>query len=303
MTQSQDSNRLTLCISTFTVACVTIMVLGKLGAYLLSGSTTVLSSLLDSITDLGLSVMTLLAVKFAQKPPDSEHREGHGKIEGVAALLQAAFIAGAGALLILESVNRLLEPEPLQNQGIALYMQLGATVLSAILVAVQRWGMRHHNSLALEADHRHYSTDIFINLAGAGVLFFDRVGEAPFWLDPVCAMLIAGLMGVIAFRIAHRSLDMLLDRELPQDMRDAIDAVIKAQADVHGYHDLRTRMAGQRPAISFDLSVNADLSLRDAHAIARRVELALLDRFPTASILIHVDPDDDPHDTRHSEQA
>lgn len=287
-------------ISVLTVACVLMLCVAKLTAYLISGSATVLSSFLDSLTDIGLSIMTLLSLRFAAKPPDEEHREGHGKIEGVAALLQAAFIAGAGALLVLESVSRLFEPRTLDNQDIAFWVLLGSTILSFVMAAAQRWAMKFHDSMALEADHAHYATDVYINLAATAVLFLDAQGIAPIWLDPLAALMIAGLMARTSLKIAFRSLDMLLDREVPAETRAAISFIIMQQPDVKDYHDLRTRMIGQRMAISFDLAVDAELSLREAHNIARRVELALLDAYPLASILIHVDPDDDTHDTRHA---
>ena len=292
--------RITQLISAATVLTVLGLCIAKLVAYLFSGSATVLSSFLDSLTDIGLSIMTFMSLRFAQKPPDDEHRDGHGKIEGVAALLQAAFIAGAGALLVLEGVNRLFEPVALENQSLAFWVLAGSTVVSLFLNLGQRWAMRFHNSLALEADNAHYANDVYLNLAATIVLLLYGQAWAPLWLDPVCALFIAGLMARTALQITHSALDMLLDREVPPETRLDIQGIITTQPDVSGYHDLRTRMIGQRMAISFDLAVDADLSLRAAHEIARKVELALLDKYPLASILIHVDPDDDTHDTRHA---
>ena len=81
------------------VAVATLLIGAKLVAWLMTGSVSVLSSLLDSLLDIAASIVNLIAVRHAVTPADREHRFGHGKAEPLAGLVQSAFIAGSAAFL------------------------------------------------------------------------------------------------------------------------------------------------------------------------------------------------------------
>jgi ferrous-iron efflux pump FieF len=140
--------------------------------------------------------------------------------------------------------------------------------------------------------------DIVVN-AGVIVVLMAMKAGAPGWADPAFAFLIAVYLGVTAKDIAKSGLDMLLDRELPGETRAQIIDIITAQPGVLGVHDLRTGQSGMRVVMSFDIEADPDLTLLAAHEIARGVEGALLERFPHADIMIHVDPHGDTDDSRH----
>ena len=90
-----------------------------------------------------------------------------------------------------------------------------------------------------------------------------------------------------------------MDRELPEDERAEIEEIIRSHKDVMDIHDLRTNKSGMDVFISFDIDLDPDLSLKQAHDIARAVELSLLARFINAEIMIHMDPHGSEMDTRH----
>lgn len=94
------------------VTTATVLIAGKLAAALMTGSVSVLASLVDSMMDVAASLINLLAVHYSLQPPDREHRFGHGKAEPLAGLAQAAFIAGSAVFLVLHAVDRLLHPQP-----------------------------------------------------------------------------------------------------------------------------------------------------------------------------------------------
>lgn len=283
------------------VATVALLIALKLFAYIDSGSASVLASLIDSIVDAKVSVVMFLAIRFSLEPADEDHRFGHGKIEGVAAILQAAFIAGAGFFLALEAINRFHmghSPHLHEQSTATIAIMIVSVVLSAGLVLVQRQSLRYAPSLALEADQAHYSTDIIINLGVIGVLLGLNAG-APAWIDPVFAILVVFYLAYTVKSIAGKGLDMLLDRELPEAVREKIKGLVQAHPDVMGMHDLRTRLSGMHVFISFDMEIAPELTLREAHDIARAVEHRLLAAFPNADILIHIDPCGDTDDSRH----
>src|SRR5262245_44652758 len=97
------------------VAVAALLIVVKSVAWMITGSVSMLSALLDSLLDSAASVVNLLAVRHALTPPDPEHRFGHGKAEPLAGLAQAAFVTGSSLLLALEAINRLASPRPITN--------------------------------------------------------------------------------------------------------------------------------------------------------------------------------------------
>lgn len=282
------------------IVIVTILIVAKSIIYWHGGSVAVLASLTDSIIDSAMSVMNFMAIRYSMKPADEEHRHGHGKAEGLAAMFQGAFIFGTGVFLVLESLARFAGHTPVNDYWGGISVMLLAIVLSLALVAIQNYSLRHAPSLAVEADKAHYSGDIVINGGVIAVLLALYFG-APDWIDPAFALGVAGWLAHTAWGIVKQGIDMLLDRELPDEQRNKILEIARANKDVRAVHDLRTRKSGMQLYITFDIEVDPDLALRKAHAISLQVERAVYREFPNAEIMIHVDPHGIPHEeTRHN---
>lgn len=277
---------------------VVVLIVIKLYAYIDNGSISVLASLIDSLVDSGVSLIMFMAIRLSLKPADSEHRHGHGKIEGLAALFQSAFIAGAGFFLFLESINRFTAYAPSEKFGPAIIIMAVSAALSLGLTMVQTRSLKRAPSLALESDRAHYSMDVIINLGVIAVLLALNAG-APAWIDPAFGMAVVIYLAFTVKTIAGQGFDMLLDRELPGETREQITKKVLSHRHVLGMHDLRTYKSGMRVFMSFDMELDPSLLLYNAHEIVREVEHELLMEFPNAEILIHVDPHGDTYDTRH----
>lgn len=283
-----EQARLLKLATTASVATALILIGGKLVAWLLTGSVSVLASLVDSLLDAAASVLNLLAVRYSLTPPDREHRFGHGKAEALAGLGQAAFIAGSAVFLLLYAIDRLRQPQPLTDIGIGIGVMVFAIIATLLLLALQRHVIRRTGSTAIRADALHYATDVLTNLGIIAALVLAAFG----WpgLDPVFALGIAAYVLYSAGRIGFEAVQLLLDRELPVELQVQIRGIVQTQARVRGLHDLRTRRSGQTCFIQLHLELDADLTLAEAHAVADTVEAALQEAFPGADILIHEDP-------------
>ena len=281
------------------IVTVAILIVIKTVAYVAGGSTGILAALIDSGADAAGSLMNLLAIHISMKPADSHHRHGHGKVEGLAALFQAALIGGSAVYLLYEAGNKVFNPVEIESYGFGMIAMVLSVVLSGILVIIQHSALKHAPSLAVEADQAHYGADIAVNIAVLGALVLQAAG-APTWIDPAVAFLVGLWLCRTAWIVLGGGIDMLLDREVSDEVREQILHCVRKNSDVHGVHDLRTRMVGMSLNISFDIEVDADLTLRDAHAIAHKVEGCLLRDFPNAEIMIHVDPEGEIEDARHS---
>ena len=271
------------------VATATTLIVVKLGAWLMTDSVSLLSTLIDSILDAVASLVSLFAVRQALTPADREHRFGHGKAEPLAALGQAAFITGSAVFLVFEALNLLLNPRPIMNAPIGIGVMVFSILATGLLVLFQRYVIRRSQSVVIRADSLHYLGDLLINAAVIVAL----LGVSQFgWtlLDPLFAIAIAAYILKTAWTIAGDSLHMLMDRELPDEERARIARIVRAHPEVLDLHDLRTRMAGPQTFIQLHLELNGDLTLWDAHAISDQVEAELKAAFPQAEVLIHEDP-------------
>src|SRR5690606_2326917 len=84
-------------------------------AYIFTGSVALLTSLIDSFIDVATSILDLLAVRQSLIPADEEHRFGHGKVESLAGLVQAAFICGSVLFILHEAINKLINPVKVEH--------------------------------------------------------------------------------------------------------------------------------------------------------------------------------------------
>lgn len=277
---------------------VAVILVFKIYAYAASGSAALLASLIDSAGDGVISLFGYLSVRLSLKPADEEHRFGHGKAEGFSALVQSSFLMGGAIFLVFETVHRFFAPVPVSNHFIAISVSGGTILLSLLVVYVQRYAYKYAPSLALKADQSHYLSDVLVNSAVILALLTDLAGGLV-WADMATGLGIGLFIAWTGWQIGRKAIDMLMDREIEEENRQKISEIIMAHPDVKGLHDLRTRRAGMQIYISFDVELAPSLTLEAAHDITRDIDMALLEEFPNAEIIIHKDPAGDTYDPRH----
>ena len=286
------ANRLLRLATYASVTTATVLIAAKLAAALMTGSVSVLASLVDSMMDVAALIINLLAVHYSLQPPDREHRFGHGKAEPLAGLAQAAFIAGSAVFLILHAVDRLLHPQPINEALIGVGVLLFAIVATMLLLAFQHSVIRRTQSTAIRADALHYATDLLTNTATLLALGLAMLGW-PF-ADPVFAIGIALYILYSAGQIGHEAVQLLMDHELPPEVHERIKEIAGGHAQVRGIHDVRTRRSGQTYFIQLHVMLDDRMPLVEAHQIADEVEAAIVTAFPNADVLIHEDPTSEP---------
>lgn len=274
--------------TTASVATASLLLAVKIGAWLLTGSVSLLASLVDSMMDVLASALNLVAVRWSLAPPDEEHRFGHGKAESLAGLGQAAFIAGSALFLVFQAADRFFSPRSLQHLEVGLGVMAFSMLATTLLIALQRFVISRTGSVAIRADSLHYVSDLLTN-AGVLVALVLAMGGW-LWADPLIGLVVAGYIFWSALQIGHGAVHMLMDRELPAEEQERILAAATAHPEVAGVHDLRTRQAGPVRFIQLHLELPADMSLSRAHVISERVTAELRATFPGADIIIHQDP-------------
>lgn len=280
-------------IASMTVASV--LIAAKTAAWLITDSVSMLSSLIDSALDLVSSLITFVAIRQALVPADEDHRFGHGKAEALAGVAQAGFIAASSGGLVLTVIDRFLHPRPVQEELVGALVSALAVVLTFALMLFQNHVVRQTGSLAISADRAHYTTDFVNNIAvGIGIFLASRLAEPT--IDLAVALGVAGYLATGAWSIGRVSIDVLMDRELPVEDRKKIIDIVSRHPGVRNVHDLRTRSAGLTQFIQLHVVLHPTMSLGRAHVMGDSVEAAILEAFPRAEVILHVDPyvDDKP---------
>lgn len=262
----------------------------KTFAYFASHSVAMLASLADSALDLFTSSLNLIAIRSALTPADAEHRFGHGKAEPLAGLAQGAFISASALFLVIQGINRIIAPEPIDNSIQALLVMCVAIACAIALILYQRKVVARTGSVAVEADQAHYFGDLVTNI---GVVLALLLSSLLGWTlaDPLIAIAVAGIMAFTAFGVGRTAFNQLMDRELPQEERMRISRIARMHQAVKNVHDLKTRSAGRATFIQLHLSLDPNMKLAEAHAISDAVERAILQAYPGADVIIHQDPD------------
>jgi ferrous-iron efflux pump FieF len=284
-----SDERLNRLATVASVAVAALLVGGKGLAWLFSGSVAVLSSLADSGMDLIASAVTFYTIRFAYRPADRSHRYGHGKAEALGALGLAGFVGATAVLVSVAAVDRLIDPVVIRAPEFGAITMGLSVALTFGLVMFQTRVAERTGSLAIRADRLHYAGDLLTNVAALlALVVVEATGRL--WVDPVAGIAIAVYLVWSAVNIARTSLHELLDREVPGADRTSIEAIVLADPDSVGMHDLRTRKTGHTQFIELHLELDESMPIGQAHEVADRIEGALKELYPAAQIIIHQEP-------------
>jgi ferrous-iron efflux pump FieF len=270
------------------IIAASLLIIVKLIAWFMTGSSSILAALTDSLMDVTTSVINLFAIKIALQPADKEHRFGHGKAESLAGLAQAAFISGSSIFLMINGVSALVNNQPIHASNVGISVMVFSLLVTLALVLFQSYVVRKTNSMAIKADALHYRTDIMLN--GSVLLAIILASYGWHWADGVFAIGVSLFILYGAWEIGIQSIDALMDKQLPQEDQELIIKRAYSVKGVRGVHDLRTRYSGYIKFIQLHLELDDEQTLFDAHQKADDLELILETDFPGADILIHLDP-------------
>lgn len=279
------TRRITLASTGVALLLVTI----KAAVWAMSGSVALLASAADSALDLLASLITFFAVRYAASPPDAEHRFGHGKAEAFASLMQGGLVFASAALIGREAIMGLIEPQPVRQEGLAVLVMVISTLMTFALISAQGYVLRRTASVAVAGDRAHYATDLASNIAAlVGIAAAAVLG----WngMDAIAALVVTALLLWGAISVFRQAANQLMDRELPQEDRSRIIALVTQDPSLTDVHQLRTRASGPYVHMQMHVDLDPALTLEQAHAAVVAAEKRILAEFPSADIIIHPDP-------------
>lgn len=267
-----------------------LLVVIKTVAGIITGSISILAEAIHSLLDLVAAVIAFLGVRVSDKPADEQHPFGHGKAENISGVIEAGLIFIAAGIIIYEAIKRLSTVATLE------LAELGIAIM-AVSVVVNIFVSRHllkvsraTDSIALEADARHLTTDIWTSAGVLVGLVVVRLTGLTI-LDPIIALVVAIFILKAAYDVLRKSYTGLVDTRLPGPEEAEIRRCIMEHSHrLVGFHQLRTRKAGSHRFIELHLVMPKDASVAEAHRVCDHLEQDLKKRLRMVSITIHVEP-------------
>ncbi|MEW5951590.1 MAG: cation transporter [Elusimicrobia bacterium] len=295
-----DSNSKKVNIVKLSVFSNSFLVVSKLIIGIIIGSVSVISEAIHSAIDLVAALIAFFAVKNSNKPPDEEHRFGHGKIENISGFIEAILIFIAAVWIIYEAVKKLIYPGNIEQIGWGILVMF---VSSALNFYVSRKLMKtalETDSIAIKADAVHLMTDVYTSLGVAVSLFIIWIMEYIFkgnhfhWLDPLCAIGVALLIFKAAWDLTKESFKDLMDSSLDKEEISKIKSAIDSLEISVGYKSLKTRKSGNEKFVEMDLVFPKEVSLLKAHEETDKLTASIKEKIPNSHVIVHMEPCLDP---------
>lgn len=295
-----DADRKTLSLAmNLSLAIGLLMLITKVGAYLLTGSAAIMSDAAESVVHATAVLFAAYSLHLSYRPEDESHLYGHAKISFFSAGFEGAMIILAALYIIGESVYKWINGLRLENLGLGVLLITAAAAINALLGAYLLWVGRRKHSIILRANGKHVLTDCWTGLAvlvGLGLVM--ATGWLPF--DPICGILIACNILLSGAGLVKTSFAGLMDQADPQIQAKLI-SIFNREAEKHGltYHRLRHRNLGDAHWVDVHLVFPADASLAEAHIKATQIEQAVQESLePCAYVTTHLESAAD-HDILH----
>jgi len=286
-------------VALLSVVSNSILVTLKLITGLLTGSISVLSEAAHSSMDLIASVIAFFAVHISARRPDAEHPFGHGKVEDISALAEALLIVIAAIWIVVEAINKIITPQPLEtiDWGIAvMFLSVVANIIvSHLLFTVGK----RADSPALIADAWHLRTDVWTSagvLAGLAIIW---VGARLWpevnltWIDPAAAIMVAILIMRAALDLTLAAIKDLIDTSPPAHELYWLSGYLESwYPTVRSIHRIRTRKSGAARFIDLHIVVDPAMTVSDSHAITEKMTAAVREKLSGADLTVHIEPCD-----------
>jgi cation diffusion facilitator family transporter len=257
----------------------------------LSGSLAVVADGVDSSSDIITSIITLITARILTKPPNKKYPYGYGKADTIATKLLSFIIFFAGAQLLITTIKKLIAGG---NSEVPSKWAIYVTIISILgklfLSYHQSMAGKKTGSAMLIANGKNMQNDILISGSVLLGLVFIYIFKMPI-LDTVFALMVSLWVLWVAFKIFRETSLELMDGTRDCTIYERIFDAIEAVEGAHHPHRVRARNIGHKVMIAIDLEVEGDLSLRQAHEIAHKVEESIKSKIENVfDVSIHIEP-------------
>ena len=248
---------------------------------------------IHSLSDLITDILVLVATKQSAQAADEGHPYGHDRIQTLVSLALAGSLGIIAIVIAWDAVIRIVSPESLLQPG---FWPLAVAAISVVSKeGYFQYVVRHPStatSRMLYANAWHSRSDALSSLAvivGVGGVL---AGFA--WADAFAAIVVAGLLLVVAYRIGREGAEELIDSAASPVLNANMRKTILSIEGVRDSHELRTRRMADKVLADVHIRVDPLISVSEGHRIGDEVMDTLKTRFPeVGDVVVHIDPEDD----------
>lgn len=277
----------------FSITSNAVVIVLKLIAGIISGSISIISEAIHSLSDFLASVLTFFAVMRSSEPADKNHPYGHGRYEDMSGFIEGGLIVFAAVFIIYEAGKKLVSGYYMEAENIFGISVMAFAVVANFLVSSYLFYVaKKSGSVSLYADGEHLRTDIWSSLGVLiGLVLIKLTGITI--LDPVIAIIVALFILQTGVKISRTTLNNLLDGSLPAEDLTEIENVIKSfeKEGVIGFKNLKSRRVGPSKEIEFTLLFPEDMTIARCHDFCDDIEEKIAEKLGACSISIHAEPD------------
>lgn len=268
----------------------TLVIITKILAGKASGSISIISEAIHSLSDFLASVLTFFAVTRSAEPADKTHPFGHGKYEDMSGFIEGGLIIFAGFFIIYEAINKLIAGHSAQIETmLGIYVMAFAVIANFLVSRYLFYVAKKTDSVSLRADAEHLNTDIFSSLGVLiGLVLIKITGIAA--LDSIIALIVGIIILKTGFTISKETLNDLLDGALPAEDIAKIEEILKQNTLVKGCKNIKGRKSGQYKEFELTLLFNPDMKISCCHNICDQIENEIKAEFGNATTTIHAEP-------------
>lgn len=278
-------------VATTSIASNAIIIVLKFIAGFVSGSISIISEAVHSFSDFLASILTFFAVSRSSEPADKEHPFGHGKYEDMSGFIEGLLIVLASVYIVYEASKKLIFGYHAEIESELCIFVMAFAVLANIIVSKYLFFVaKKSNSVSLYADAEHLRTDVFSSLGVLLGLIAIKITGLTI-LDPIIAIIVAGIIFKAGYTIMKQTLNNLLEGSISKNEMEEITKILDTFQNIKGYKDLKARNIG--PMIKMELTVlfDNDMKIYDCHKICDDIEHAITNKIGNISIIIHSEPE------------
>jgi cation diffusion facilitator family transporter len=282
----QDAARRSTLVSVVVNIGLTI---SQISTGILAGSAGLIADGVHSLSDLVADFVVLFANHHSQKAPDDDHHYGHQRYENAASLTLGLLLLAVGVGMLWSAFLKIEQPGSVQQvKSVAIWVALAALLAKELLFRYMLNVAKKVRSSMLVANAWHARSDAAASLVVAIGITGSLMGYPI--LDPLAAMIVGFMITKMGWGFAWDALHDLMDRAVDDETVQAIRVTLTETPGVLGWHDLKTRKAGDMILVDVHLEIDADITVEQGHDIALDARRRVMERHAVLNLMTHVDP-------------
>lgn len=268
-----------------------VLALLKVGFGIWGHSLALIGAGIDTVTDVAASIVTLLAGRIVDKPPDEKHPYGHGRAETIATKLLGFIIFFAGTQLVLSTVSHLFSDSVRRLPAFITIVIAGISIVGKLLLALLKWRAgKKANSSMLIADAKNMTMDIFISASVLIGIYFTLRLNMPM-VDTLLGLGVGLYIMKVGYGIFMETNMELMDGLQDRDLYRQVCRAVLVVEGVRNPHRMRIRKLNTSYVIDIDIEVDGVLTVQEGHNLAMQVEESIHTRVKNVyDVNVHVEP-------------